>query len=149
MKLNNEQILYLYHIGGGIQHQLDTSIYSDDVDGAERMRQRLASLEAERDRIKSYNASCRKAKANHGDLSLLAEDEKRVLLNCIRFQPYACKDGQFPAYHLQNLSRKIARNRKRLAQLEERENHLKRLKETRESERLNVAADAIKEVMPE
>lgn len=116
-------------VAGGIQHQLDTSIYSDDVDGAQRMRERIATLEAERDRVKAYNATARKAKGTHGDLTLLTENEKRVLLDCIRFQGYSCKFGQYPAYHLSNLNGNIARNRKRLVQLEEREAHIKRVHE--------------------
>lgn len=125
------QAMAAHHVSvaGGIQHQLDTSIYRDDTDGAQRMRERLTNLEAERERIKAYNATARKAKGNHGDLSLLTENEKRVLLSCIQFQPYACKFGQFPAYHLANFSGNIARNRARLAELEQREADLVRVQE--------------------
>lgn len=98
----------------GIETAAEHAIYSDDHDAVERLQERIATLEAERERVKAYNLSCRKGAR---DLSLLTEDEKRVLLSCLQFQPYACKNGQFPAYHLSNLNGNIARQRKRLETL--------------------------------
>src|SRR3990167_6921193 len=40
----------------GIQDQLDRSIYSDDEDAVGKIRERIAGLEAKRDRMKLVNA---------------------------------------------------------------------------------------------
>ena len=90
------------------------AIYSDDDDAIERLEERIATLEAERDRIKRYNASCRKGAP---DRSILTEQEASSLDSTMRVAPYMCKGGQFPAYHLSNLSGNIKRQRDRLAQL--------------------------------
>lgn len=102
----------------GIESQLDRSIYSDDTDAVARLRERIATLEAEREAIKTYNASARKAKATHGDLSLLSAAQRSALMSAITYQPYACKYGQFPAYASSNLGSEITRYRKRLEEAE-------------------------------
>lgn len=99
----------------GIESQLASSIYSDDPDAIERLQAKLADLEAERARIKAYNASCRKGRR---DVSLLTEREQEALLSAIRFQPQACKGGAMPSYHLSNLSGRIKATRDRIARLE-------------------------------
>lgn len=100
----------------GIEAQLDRSIYSDDDDAIDRLRDRLADLEAQRDRIKAYNASCRKGAP---DLSLLDDKQRRDLAQTAKVAPYFVGDkGQFPGYALRNLAGNITRNRKRLAALE-------------------------------
>lgn len=103
-----------------IQRQLDRSIYSDDHDAVERLAEKLAALEAERDRVKAYNASCRKAAktGGTGDTSLLDDAQRADLATSIRVTPYAIgKGGAMPAYVLTNLSGNITRTRKRLEAL--------------------------------
>mgnify|MGYP001591397920 CR=1 FL=1 len=102
----------------GIEAQADRAIYSDDEDATERLQERISGLEAERERIKSYNASCRKGKPN-GDL--LDEKQRGEILSIARYTPYNCKGGAFPAYHLSNLSGNIKRQRDRLVEVERRE----------------------------
>lgn len=75
-------------------------------------------LEAERDRVKAYNASCRKGKP---DPSLLDEKQRDDLAGLVRIG-FARADLTFPAYHLSNLSGNIKRQRDRLVRLE-RESH--------------------------
>ena len=99
----------------GIEGQLAHAIYSDDDDAVTRLKERIVGLEAERDRIKAYNKSCRDGKPN---LPLLTKEEQRVLLSCLQFQAYACKQNQFPAYHLANLNGNLNRQKHRLANLE-------------------------------
>lgn len=102
-----------------IEGQLAGAIYSDDPDATDALRERLAVLEAERDRIKAYNASCRKGSP---DLSVLTERERRNLARLAEVAPYQLgKGGQFPAYHLSNLAGNIGRNRKRLQALTRKE----------------------------
>jgi hypothetical protein len=100
---------------GNIELELERSIYSDDDDAIERLEERIAELEAERGRIKAYNASCRKGQR---DYSLLDEAQRKNLEVVARVQSYAIgKNGEYPAYALQNLGGNINRNKKRLAQL--------------------------------
>ena len=99
----------------GIESQLAGSIYSDDVDAPERLAERIAELEAERDRIKAYNASCRRGAR---DLSLLDERQREDLATVARVQSYALgPKGEFPAYALQNLGGNIRRNKQRLEEI--------------------------------
>lgn len=99
-----------------IEAQLSGSIYSDDPDAIEQLQARIAGLEAERDRVKRYNATCRKGAP---DLSILDDTQRRDLLGMIRvWGDIQCKGGAFPGYHLTGLSSNINRNKKRLEQLQ-------------------------------
>jgi Domain of unknown function (DUF3560) len=101
-----------------IRDQLDSSIYSDDPDAIPRLRERIAGLEAERDRIKAYNASCRRGQR---DTKLLDERQRENLASVAMHSAYQLgKNGSMPAYVLQNLGGNITRQRQRLAQLEAR-----------------------------
>lgn len=98
-----------------IESQLDHAIYSDDPDAIEQLEVRIAGLEAERDRIKAFNASCRKGQP---DRALLDEDQQASLRSSEKFCPYQLgKNGAYPSYALANLSGNITRNRQRLEQL--------------------------------
>lgn len=99
-----------------IEDQLAGAIYSDDPDAVEQLRARIAKLEAERDRIKAFNASCRKGQP---DESLLDERQRRGLESVRRHSAYSLsKGGGMPAYALSNLSGNISRQKKRLEALE-------------------------------
>lgn len=99
----------------GIRSQADHAIYSDDHDAVDKLRERIAGLEAERARIKAYNATCRKGAP---DLSLLDEAQQTQLASALKYSAHACKGGAFPSYGLSNLSGNITKQRARLAQLE-------------------------------
>ena len=99
----------------GIESQLDRAIYSDDPDAIEQLEARLATLEGQRDRIKRYNASCRKGAR---DTSILDREQQAELVSIVRVTPYNVgPQGQMPAYVLSNLSGNIKRNRDRLEKL--------------------------------
>lgn len=98
----------------GIRAQADAAIYSDDADALVRLGERVTALEAERERIKRYNATCRKGAP---DLSILDEAQRRSIESTIATCPTWCPGGAFPPYHLSNLSGNIKRNRDRLARL--------------------------------
>jgi hypothetical protein len=99
-----------------IERQLDQSIYSDDPDAIERLRERIADLEAQRDRIKAYNASCRKGARN---VDLLDPKQQQDLAGIAKHASYQLgKRGEYPSYALSNLGGNIKRNRDRLARLE-------------------------------
>lgn len=96
------------------------SIYSDDPDAIEALERRIAELEAERDRIKTYNASCRKAAktGGMGDQSLLDDAQRADILSLAKVCAWQVgPGGAFPSYKLSNLSGNIKRNRDRLATL--------------------------------
>jgi len=79
------------------------AIYSDDEDAIERLRERVAELEAQRETMKATNAAFRKAhRAELKTMSAFARDQAL---------PH-------PGYELSNLGANINRNRKRLAALE-------------------------------
>lgn len=91
------------------------AVYSDDPDAVEQLTARLAALEAERARVKAYNATCRKGTPNR---SLLDDRQRADLDQCIAaWGELQCKGGAFPAYHLSNLSGRISATKKRLAAL--------------------------------
>lgn len=108
----------------GIEAQLDTSIFSDDDNAIEAIEARIREREAERDRIKAYNASCRAAakRGESGDLSLLDERQRRDIAGIARVCRYQVREGgAFPAYVLSNLGGRIKADRDRLEQIKRRE----------------------------
>lgn len=102
----------------GIARHLDTSVHSDDVDAIERLRERISGREARRDRIKAYNASCRKGTP---DPSLLTASERNELEGLRRIVAYQLSKGAgFPSYVLTNLDATIRKDKERIAEIERR-----------------------------
>ena len=86
-----------------IEAQAEASIYDDDPDAIERLTEKVAKLEAQREQMKAANAAYRK--------------EHREKLKAMT--PY--ERGQsvpFPSYSLQNLGGNISRARERLVRLQ-------------------------------
>jgi hypothetical protein len=102
-----------------IEEQAEGAIYSDDPDAVERLEERLAELEAERTRIKAFNAACRKAKTFVR--GILTEAEERRLLRTFELCPYHKPEKGAPSYHLANLSGNIKRQRDRLVAVKARQ----------------------------
>lgn len=100
----------------GIEDAADRAIYSDDSDAPERLRERIAGLEARHARMKAINAGLRR----HGTAALrelaLTDEEKRDLENAARFNGVL----GYPSYALANNSANLRRQRERLATMEER-----------------------------
>lgn len=115
-------------VADGIQHQLDSSIFSDDPDAVEALAARIAGLETERDRMKRINAEIKRGAGWQERLStaelLLTAREQQQLLDVLRFQPYLCdkKTGLpvFPGYALSNLGANIRRLKGRLTEIKAR-----------------------------
>lgn len=106
-----------------IERQAAHAIYSDDPDAPERLREKIAALEASRERIVAYNKSARAAAKRGeatGDLSILSESEKRDLLASLRFEYMRRPGAPFAPFVLSNLSGNIKRHRDRLAAIEAR-----------------------------
>jgi hypothetical protein len=105
----------------GIEAAADRAIYNDDPDAVDRLRERIAALEAERDMLKRYNASARKAAKTGGvgDTTLLDDKWRDELATLARVCAYQLRPGgAFPAYASSNISGNISRLRKRLDALE-------------------------------
>ena len=109
-----------------IEWQLERSIYSDDPDTVPRLEKRISELEACRDRAKQINAFFRKHKL---DLSTMPDEQVSTVLAPLNLAPteigdltmalrYSQHGKGYPAYHLRNLSGNIARQKKRLAVLQ-------------------------------
>lgn len=111
-KAIDESALSSHHASkaDGIERQLDTSIFSDDADAIEQLETRIAEREAERDRWKEYNKTCRKGQAN---LSLLDDDQRRNIEACIRVQQ-AGPNLHAPSYIMSNLGGNIRSDRERI-----------------------------------
>lgn len=102
----------------GLENQLDRSIYSDDDNAIEALEARIAEREAERARIKAYNASCRKGKR---DVNLLDAKQQADLVSIARVCAYQLgKNGEMPAYVAANLSGNIRQDRLRIATIKRR-----------------------------
>lgn len=102
----------------GIEAAAERAIYSDDPDAIERLRERIAELETERDTVKAFNKSAR-AGAPNLDLLASSPELRADLASCVRIgSVFVGKGGGFPAYKLTNLSANIARQKQRLAALE-------------------------------
>ncbi len=101
------------------------AIYNDDLDAVERLRERIAELEAERERATDYNASARHAAKTGGvgDTRRLDKAQRANLVTIARHAPSQLRaGGGLPAYVTGNLGGNIGRLRKRLAALERKEN---------------------------
>jgi hypothetical protein len=91
------------------------AIYSDDPDAVEALEAKIVRLEAERGRIKAYNASCRKGAPN----PTILDDRQRAGLESVsRVAAYQLgKHGEMPGYALSNLGATINAAKRRLAGL--------------------------------
>ncbi len=103
-----------------IERQAARAIYSDDPDAPERLREKLAKLEAERDRWTAYNKACRKAgRATAEALAMLDDAQRADLASLARVASWQLRaNGAAPAYLTSNLGGNISRLRERLERLE-------------------------------
>jgi hypothetical protein len=86
-----------------IESQLERSVYSDDPDAIERLRERIADNEAKREAMKGRNAEFREA--NREKLKELSGHQRDLVM------PHQ-------GFELTNLGARIRQDRKRLAALE-------------------------------
>lgn len=114
---------------GGIEAQLDSSIYSDDPDALEALEARIVSLEAQREEKRKLGAAWRKAKKPKstdldgwkrvceilgwawGHVSII-----RAMRDCASEEGF-CNRGPVPSYVLSNLGGNISRLRKRVEEV--------------------------------
>lgn len=92
----------------GLQRQLDNTIFSDDPDAVERLREKIKFLEAKKNRMKEVNKALRK-----GNTDILTDEEKKHLEGNKRF----CGSYCYQSFELTNLGANIRRYKKRLEKL--------------------------------
>lgn len=99
-----------------ILHQADHAIYDDDPDAIERLREKLETLEAERERMKAANTAYRKGDAKFAAHMGVTIEEAAAMRTKIA-AGYSWCQQPYPSYSLQNLGGNITRARQRLARL--------------------------------
>ncbi|MDP9135243.1 MAG: DUF3560 domain-containing protein [Actinomycetota bacterium] len=111
----------------GLSTQLEGSIFSDDVDAAEQLRQRIAEREGQLARRRAINAAWRKAKTPEQKAAWsgamcppLTKEEKEDILSTARAWAGAYGGAPYPPYSLTNIGANIRRDRKRLSEVERR-----------------------------
>lgn len=111
----------------GIIAQADRAIYDDDPDAIEALTAKIAALEAQRDAIKAYNASCRKGAPDH---SLLTDELAAQIDSVLRHVPYQSKGGAFPPYATAYASAGIKKAQERIRTIQAQQVRLAAVDET-------------------
>lgn len=101
-----------------IERQADHAIYTDDADAPERLREKIATLSAERDRWTAYNKACRKAKRATAEALELLDERQRAEVASLARIGFLRPDGGVPPYQLSNLGATIRTAEKRLEWIE-------------------------------
>lgn len=114
----------------GIEAQLDRSIFSDDDDAIERLAEKIADLEAERDSNKGLNAAWRKAGkpkaddapgwARIAELLNVEADSRRITTARIGVARDFMDRAPFPPYVGQNLGGRIKQAKDRIEDIKRR-----------------------------
>ena len=142
----------------GIRDQLDRSIFSDDHDAAERLRERIAERETKRDRMKAVNRIMARVGRAHGfkrrtglyphnlteaqakkagsvlmEVFKEAEATKAEIADLVSAWQHSGTLG-YPGYALSNLGANIRRDRARLPAAEKVEEQRRKVREALEAE---------------
>ena len=99
----------------GIQDQLDHSIYSDDEDAVGKIRERIAGLEAKRDKMKLVNALYKRGDV--AGLAVIGLDLDKIKAKLAAAGPYWGGKPHLP-YELTNLGGNIRRLQERIKTIE-------------------------------
>lgn len=113
---------------GNIEAALERSIFSDDPDAIEALREKAAGLRAEAERCKAINKEIKKGEGWTDRLAAkgitLTDAEKKTLVSVATHQAYYCdkKTGfpVFPGYHLTSLNANARRAEERIKVIEAR-----------------------------
>ena len=98
-----------------IEHQLATSIYSDDPDVVERLTEKITGLEVQRERVKRINKQMRKSGGSQEGLDLT--NKEKLDIASAKLTGHDPTKG-YPSYHLSGLSGRIKQAKDRLKRLE-------------------------------
>jgi hypothetical protein len=105
---------------GGIEHQLENSVFSDDGDAVEQLEARIAEREAKRERMKKINAAHKRFVEDPASLDAadLTEAEKKAIREYV--PAYSWEPHPFPPYSFQNLGASIRRDKERIEDIKRR-----------------------------
>jgi len=95
----------------GLAHQLDRSVFSDDVDAVEQLEARIREHEDKRDRMKRVNALYKRGDA--AGLAAIGVDLEALKAKLAAAGPY-WGDRPYLPYELTNLGARIRDDRKRI-----------------------------------
>jgi len=102
---------------GGLEHQLDKSIFSDDADSIEALEARIAENEIKRDKMKKINSLYRRGDtAGLEVLGLHLETLREKLKDA-----HSWEQQPYPSYSLTNLGARIRTDRERIKQIKDRQ----------------------------
>lgn len=109
----------------GIEAAAEKAIYSDDVDAAERLTQKIAALEEMRDHAKAVNKAIRAAQRTTKDTAAILAGlvaagtihEKEAMRLASDFAMFPYHGLGYPAYHITNLGANIRRQKERLEEV--------------------------------
>jgi hypothetical protein len=111
----------------GIQHQLNTSIFSDDPDAIEALTAKVEALDAERERCKYINKEIRKGEGWAERIKpALTDKEKAELMSLAKCWGRA----GFPSYHLTSLSANARTARERIQIIQKRQQRQQKAEES-------------------
>ena len=102
----------------GLEAQLDRSVFSDDADAIEKLEQRVAEHEAQRDRMKRVNALFKKS--DGAGLLALGIDIEQLRAELAAKGAYWGDKPHLP-YELTNLGARIRDDRQRIKTIQERQ----------------------------
>jgi hypothetical protein len=111
----------------GLEHQLATSIFSDDADALDQLAEKIAAGERRRERMKEINAAFRKAPGADKAAKLAAlvaagtitEDEGLGIARTFAIAHW--EKAPFPSYALTNLGANIRRMEERVEEIKRRQ----------------------------
>lgn len=92
-----------------IQYQLNNTIFSDDIDAIQRLKEKINGLEKQRKRMKEINKSLKT-----GSKIELSDEEIKIL----KSNKKIWGEYKFMSYELTNIGQRIRQTKKRLEKLE-------------------------------
>ena len=92
-------------------------IYSDDANAIEKLKEKLLSLETQRDQMKAINKDFRQAKGDPSKMKLIPEDQRQRLIDQVE-KAYSWEKQPYPKWQVTNLGANIRTVKQRITKLE-------------------------------
>ncbi len=93
-----------------------TAILSDDPQAIEKLQEKLAKMETDRDFMKSVNKDFKQAKGDASKMKIIPEQQRQQLIDKIE-KAYSWEKQPYPSWKLTNLGANIRTVKKRIEQL--------------------------------
>jgi len=92
-------------------------ISSGDPTALEQLKEKLTTLETQREKMKAINKDFKQSKGDPGKMKLIPEDQRQKIIDMVE-KAYSWEKQPYPSYSLTNLGAKIRNVKKRIASLE-------------------------------